>query len=254
MVKIILNASLTMVVLIICCNSKNKLPGAIKTFSVITNYDFVMLENGQFINIQDSFKVSYYQNFILYQFPRIYEVSIPIIKGDSIYEKVISSRIGYDCFIYKNNDSVGHRLDSLDADNSRLFSVDSFLVKKANAKFAFYNKTNDSLIESKTNEEGNELVEKYIPRIKYDETYPDSTSLYFRNDKVKYPDFSFSRYLDSLKKKKLFKIIFTYNPIPKGVYSFDVPRRNIIFEMKQIQLTNEKELIKFFDRVKKIYD
>jgi hypothetical protein len=127
-------------------------------------------------------------------------------------------------------------------------------VKKANAKFTFYNKKNDTLIESKTNEEGNELVEKYIPRIKYDETYPDSTFLYFRNDKVKYNDFSFSPYLDSLKNRKIFKIIFTYNPIPKGVYSFDVPGRNIIFEMRQIQLTNEKEVIKFFDKVKKIYE
>ena len=121
---------LTVVLLIICCNFKNKLSSSIKTFIVVTNYDFVMLENGQFVNIQDSFKLSYFESFILYQTPRIYDVTKPIIKGDTIYEKVISSRIGYDCFIYKRNDSFGYRFDSLGADNSRLFSVDSFLEKQ----------------------------------------------------------------------------------------------------------------------------
>lgn len=254
MVRIIGYAQLPMVLFMIWGNCQNKLPGAIKSYTVVTSFDFVTLENGEFINTQDSFHVTYYQNFILYMVPKVYTFSTVTIKGDTIHEKLVSSRIAYNYFVYKNSDNFGYRFDSLEAESSQVFSVDSFLEKEAYSKFTFYNKTNDTLVASKTNRKGNELIEKYIPRIKYDETYPDSTFLYFRNEKMKYNYFSFSHYLDSLKNRKLFKIVITFNPIPKGIYSFDVPRRNMIFELKQIRATDEEKLIKFFNRVKNIYE
>jgi len=224
-----------------------------RTITVITNYDFVKLDTGEFIHIEDSFKVSYYQDLILYHVPYTYEVTKLFVKNDTIEEQIISSEIRYKYFIYKGNHPVGYKYDSLSALNNQAFSIDSFLTAEAFGKSKFFDKANDSLIESTTDQKTKVLTEKYIPRIMYDETYPDSSYMYFSDHLLKNIEFSFSRYLDSVKNKKLFKVIFIHNPIPKGKYPFDVPRRNLIFEMKETQLINSTEIIDFFERVKHLF-
>jgi len=212
-----------------------------------------MVDNGSFIHVEDSFIVSYYQDLILYQVPYTYEITKPNVKNDTIEEDIISSEIKYKYFIYKANSPTGYKYDSLNSLSNRLFSVDSFLAAKAFAKSKFYDKENDTLIEATTDQKTKVFAEKYIPQIKYDETYPDSSYMYFSDHKLKNIEFTFSKYLDSVKNKKLFKVIFIHNPIPKGKYPFDVPRRNLIFEMKETQLINSTEIINFFERIRQLY-
>ena len=211
-----------------------------------------MIDNGAFIHVEDSFIVSYYQDLILYQAPYTYEVTSPTVKNDTIEEKIISSEIRHKYFLYKANSPTGCKYDSLNALSNRFFSVDSFLAAKAFAKSKFYDKANDTLIEATTDQKTKVFTEKYIPRARYDETYPDSTYMYFSDHQLENVAFSFSKYLDSVKNKKLLKVIFIHNPIPKakGKSLFDVPRRELIFEMKETQLTNSIEIIDFFERVK----
>ena len=253
-VKFAMPAFMAMVLFLSYCSATKKHSNQpLRTITIVTNYDLVMIDNGELIHIEDSFRVSYYQDLILYQVPYLYEVTKPIFKNDTIEEKIISSEIRYRYFIYKTNNPLGYKYDSLNALSNRLFSVDSFLTAKAFAKFNFYNKENDSLIETTTDRKTKILTEKYIPRIKYDETYADSSYRYFSDHQLKNIEFSFSRYLDSTKNKKLFKVIFIHNPIPKGTYSFYVPRRNLIFEMKETLLINSAEIIAFFKRVRLLY-
>ena len=247
------SAFMAMVLFLCYCSAiKKNSNQPVRTITVIANYDFVMADSGKLIHVEDSFKVSYYQDLILYHVPYTNEVSKLFVKNDTIEEEIMSSDIRYKYFIYKTNSTMGYRYDSLNARGNRLFSVDSFLTAKAFAKFKFYNKENDTLIETVIDQKTNVQLEKYIPRIKYDETYPDSSYRYF-SDLFKNVKYSFSENLDSIKNKKLFKVIFIHNPIPKGKYLFDVPRRNLIFEMKGTLLINSTEIIDFFERVKRLY-
>ncbi len=250
-VKFTLHAFMAMVLFLSYCSAiKKNSNQPLKTITIVANYDFVMVDNGSFIHVEDSFIVSYYQDLILYHVPYTYEVTKPTVRNDTIEEKIISSEIRYKYFIYKAGRSTGYKYDSLNALSNRLFSVDSFLAAKAFAKSKFYDNENDTLIEATTDQKTKVFAEKYIPRVKYDETYPDSSYMYFNDHKLKNIEFTFSKYLDSVKNKKLFKVIFIHNPIPKGKCLFEVPRRNLIFEMKETQLKKSTEIIDFFERVK----
>jgi hypothetical protein len=245
---------MTMVLFLSYCNSVNKNSyKSIKTITIITNLDFVMVDKGELIHVEDSFRVFYYQDLILYQVPQIYEVTHPLVRNDTIEEKIISSEIRYKYFVYKVTSPFGYKYDSLSARSRQLFSVDSFLSSKAYAKFKFYDEANDTLVQTIIDQKTKIVTEKYLPRIKYDETYPDSSYRYFSDYQLKNVEFSFSKYLDSIKNKKLFKVIFIYNPIPKGKYPFDVPRRSLIFEMKKTLFINTTEIIDLFERVKHLH-
>ena len=250
-IKFALHAFMVMVLFLCYCSATNRNSNQpLKTITIIANYDFIMADNGDIIHVEDSFRVSYYRNLILYQIPEIHEVTKPIFKNDTIEEKVISSEIKYKYYMYKLYSLLGYKYDSLNEQSNRCFTVDSFLIAEAFAKFRFYDKENDSLVERTTDPKTKIVTEKYIPRTKYDETYPDSSYKYFSDDELRNVDFSFSKYLDSIRRKKLIKVPFVHNPIPKGKYAFDVPQRNLIFELKKTVLTNSPEVIDFFERVK----
>jgi hypothetical protein len=82
-----------------------------------------------------------------------------------------------------------------------------------------------------------DIAETYIPRIKEDVSFPDSMYFYY-SDFMKI-DYSFSKQLDSIKGKKLYQVRMIYNPLSKGVFPFDAPRREYLFEMKKLEVTNE---------------
>lgn len=93
------------------------------------------------------------------------------------------------------------------------------------------------------------MVEKYIPKIKYDESYSDTTFLYY-SFQLNGIDFTFSKELDSLKGMKLFKIRAVFNPIPKGKYSFKVPSREYLFEIDRYDINNRQEILSLFEKFK----
>jgi len=249
-VKFVFLVFMTMVLFLSYCSAVNKHTyKPIKAITIIANLDFVTVDKGEFIHVEDSFKVLYYQDMVLYQVPQIYEVTQAVVRNDTIEEKIISSEIRYKYFVYNATSPFGYKYDSLSAQTHDLFSIDSFLSSKAYAKFNFYDKANDTLVETIIDQKTKIVTEKYLPRIKYDETYADSSYRFFTDHQLNV-DFSFSKYLDSIKNKKLFKVVFVYNSIPKGKYPFDVPRRSFVFEMKKTQFINAKEIINFLERVK----
>ena len=74
---------------------------------------------------------------------------------------------------------------------------------------------------------------------------------YYYSKDFKNIDYSFSKEQDSIKKMKLFKVRFIYNPTPKGKYLFPVPKREFLFELKKVPGLNSKEIIEFVERFKK---
>lgn len=251
---IILIAGTMVLISIIACGSLRKRPSDLsKTIIVNIHCDFVRLYDHEFVHVDDSFKISYFNDLILYQIPYGFDSSIFIKKHDTMEEKIVKEEVRYRFFVYKAGRPTGYRFNSIEARDPQLFSVDSFLNAKAFASALFYDKLNDSLVKTEIIEKTDILIERYIPRIRYDDTYSDSSYLYFSRNMKNIP-FTLSPFLDSTRKEKLLRVVLVYNPVAKGKYEFDVPRRQLDFEIKESFLTNPKEMIDLFERVKQLYD
>lgn len=141
------------------------------------------------------------------------------------------------------------RYDSFGASKGLSFNVDSLLKDKIVKNDVFYI-PNDSLVETVNGIDGYSMLKKYVPKIKYDDSYADSSYLYF-SDNLRDVKHSFSPLLDSTEKMKLCKVIFVYNPIPKGKYDKDMPRRQMLFEIKKITIDEPEKIITLFERFKR---
>ena len=234
------------------CSTFKKGDNDLRSINLIHKWDLVTVEDGQLISASDTLTIYYFQNLVLYKIPYTNEVSNVTTdkNGDVIDEKLMESETKYKYFIYEKDSSFGFKYDSINAKNNRRFSIDSFLTQKAFKGASFYQRGNDTMIASSWNEDKSVLIEKYIPKIKFDQSYNDTSYLYFTSS-LKKVDYSFSKELDSSKNMKLFKVRFINNPLPRGVYSFDVPRREMMFEIRETPVTDSNEIIRFFERFKK---
>jgi len=228
-------------------HTKNKL----NLIKVTSKIQMVDKEKGKLINLIDSFFIFYYENLILYRIPEIIEFSkfTSDSNNNIINQKFIRAETRYSYCIFKKGESTGLLYDSLTSKNFSQFSTDSLLEEKTIFKQGIsmepYN-----IVESVTLNNDSVIFEKYIPKIKKDETFPDSSYLYFNKEFNKI-GFSFSRKLDSLKGMKLYKFKIIYNPIPKEIYAFNVPRRELVFEFSEETVFNPKEVVDFFESYKK---
>jgi hypothetical protein len=250
--KLILYPFITMLFSYISCHtSKDKnLPTKLRVITVITNFPAIRSNDGKLINITDSFKIFYYKDMVLYQlFPKKQIINTTVDKaGKVIDQKIIRSEIDFSNFIYKQNDSVGLYYDSINSPPQKL-PIDSFITSKKFINFNFYDKKNDSLIESINNET---LVEKYIPKIKFDQSYGDTTILYY-SKRFKDIAYSLSKDLDSLKKSKLFKVQIKYNSQYYKGYNFKFPQREFLFEIQESNKVNSIDIIRFFEQFEKVH-
>jgi hypothetical protein len=91
-------------------------------------------------------------------------------------------------------------------------------------------------------------VEKYVPKVKIENAF-DSTYFFFTKEKME-TDISFSKILDEKRKGKLFKLIGVYNEIPAGKQPFVVPRRTMMWELKNVTLPFKEEIDSLLERYK----
>jgi hypothetical protein len=208
-------------------------------------------EKGGLINLIDSFFIFYYEDMILYRIPEIVEFSkFTSDSNDNIKnQKFIRTETRYSYCIFKKGEATGLLYDSLTSTNYLQFSTDSLLEEKTIFKQGI-SMESYNISESDTYNDNSILLEKYIPKIKKDETFPDSSYLYF-NKELNKINFSFSGKLDSLKGMRLYKFKIIYNPIPKGIYAFNVPRRELVFEFNEEPVSNPKQIVDFFESYKK---
>jgi hypothetical protein len=195
--------------------------------------------NGELLNLRDSFSIIYFNDFIAYGFP--------YLKAMEDQERIISKEVKYHFFVYKKGETQGQYFDSINANLSREVNVDSVLKSKAFLGFNFYDMGNDSLVESIRQLGNNEMLEKHIPKIRYDQSYGDTT-FYYYSDRFKKIDFSFSKILESVTDLKIFKIRIVYNEQFYKGYSFKFPPREFLFELKEFPILYTEELLSFFKK------
>ena len=236
-----------------CYYTMKEIP--IRSINLVASTPMVKTDNGQLVGLVDTLKIVYYENLVLFQIP-YFDQLVNIITGKSgnvIGEKLIKDELRYKLFIYRKGSNYGFIYDSLNAKDSQKLLVDSFLSDRTFQSMEifsrFYKNSNDSLIETSTDSKNGSLTEKYLTKVKYDESYNDTSYLYYTNE-LNGIDFSFSKELDSIKNMKLFKIRFIYNLLQTNKYSFAIPKREFLFEIRETPVSNRREIIDFIMRFK----
>lgn len=174
--------------------------------------------------------------------------------GKPIMGKLIHDTV-YTAYAFIENGKKGLQYDILTASlgSPVEFNVDSIverLLFKKNSYQIFNQELGKPTQEVKS---GNTVVEKYLKK-KVDIQDADSILRYYDRD-LKDLKFTFSPQLDSVKKSKLYKMMWIFNPIAKGVVSpdFAVPRREMFYEFRRIENTNPVDYKRVLDRFRADY-
>lgn len=197
--------------------------------------DTVFKENG-------SSKLYFSEDIVLYEKEGIF------IHKDDKQEKV------YTYWIYRQNHKKGIRYKGAFKDTiGTTFDVDSFLFKNAFKTFPFYSKENDSAVSKEKSISKNEFIEKYIPKSRPDDSYPDT--MVFRYNKS-YNDipFSFSPEIEEGKKSKVTEIWGIYNPVKNSKYKAERDVRKMLFQIERISVENQQEKMLYFEKFRKSFE
>lgn len=185
---------------------------------------------------------------LFYLIPHITEYSHKTLNKDILVsDSVISESVNLQAFIFHNNASFGLKFDSAATTGSK-FNVDSFLVNRTFKGMKSYSE-NDSLIERTSFDGNGKVIEKYTPRILYENSF-DSTYFFFTKERIE-TDISFSKLLEEKRGLKVYKLIGTYNEIPVGKYPFVVPKRRMTWEIKNTKLPFRGKIDTLINQYKK---
>lgn len=199
-------------------------------------------ERDTIFNWNGSSKLFFYQDILLYEKESIF------IHSDDKQEKV------YTYWIYKQNYKKGIKYKGSRQDTvGTTFDVDSFLVKDAFKNSPIFSTENDKIVFKRISDNNKELIEKYIPKTKFDDSYPDTT-IYKFSKEFQDISFSFSPKLEGGKNKRLIEIIGIYNPIVNSKYKAQLKGRKLSFKMQRIRVENQQEKLLYFNRFKRMIE
>jgi hypothetical protein len=200
----------------------------------------ILHTDGVLKNYSDSLEIYHYDQQFLIQIPYTYalENATEILKKET--------RFSY--FFYLEDSTSGFYFDKQGVAEPKKLSVDSFLAMKTFKNFNFFDQNNDSLIQT-IKSANKTVIEKYIPKKKPDQSYPDTTYLYYNKKFNDLDLYRFSKLLDSTKRMKLFKVEMKYNSQFYDGYSFKFPEREFLFHLKESKKPN-REIIGLFKTLK----
>lgn len=230
--------------LITSCQYQNYGSEYINKFILTYNLPVVKL-TGELQNVTDKLIIYTKNDLTVYAFPYHYSID----DGN----KLIFEEIKFKYFMFKKNELFGYYFDSLKSQNPRKMNVDSLLNEKAFKANNFYDSINDSLIIKIKKQENIPLIEKYIPKIRYDFSYPDTTIFYYSN-KLKNLNYSFSKDLEKKNNHKISKVRMIYNEYFEEQYRMELPKREFLFELKEDRIKREdpvESLFKFYENLSK---
>ena len=211
--------------------------------SVMVNYDQPLVDNdGTLIENKSSFRVYYYGKLIMYYYPYKFDSSIDgrvIIQNERRQNYFVfhqDSLIGYDYDPYFRLDNrkvdVAKMVKMISLESNRLDTMATLKPDSINS-----NKSNGTMEEIYNNVEKGGDMGNYI------------THLYYSN-KLKDIKESFSKKLDSIKQMKLYMIRILFPEMVSEKYKITFPKREMIFEMKEVPVEDDKVLY-YFNRYKK---
>ena len=233
------------------CNVNNKNSG-VKKISFITTFPEVKF-TGELFYLHDSAILFYSGNYFVYKLPfQTGEIRTDTIKSDmadSVLIYIEPTGIGYKYFAGKKEDKYCYLFNSLnDKTGLKKHSVDSIIARwgigtlDINAVIK-----NAVLIDSVSDQINNNITKVYSPKIIKDDG--DTIILYFTNH-IKETDFSLSKSIDSSNRFKLYKIRVLYNQKLSQTQNMAMPKRELSFEINELNAKNDTEILDLFKRLK----
>ncbi|MGC8749843.1 hypothetical protein [Hydrotalea sp.] len=247
-----MNKLYTLIIMLLSLNTKincfySSENSKITGFQIIDYYDIYVtnkdsLNSIKYINFNDTISVFKLENYTLYKLKPVYNFQ----NNTKIFN---SERY----FLFRNFDSLGYYFSSIyDTSHGVYYPVDSFL--RVNAHYGQINNFKDSLAKDSsylyaTIRYGNNiLLEKYVHFDNYKgKNSFDSFYLYYDSFMKNIP-YSFSNYMDSLMKMKLFKIEIIFNKMVDVETGFIIPKRRIFIELRKMDTMPDENIHNTFIR------
>ena len=240
-----------------CITSKRKTTGQEITAIQLKSSMPIPSGDTELITTDLTLQVYYYQDLSLYQIPiiRTYSKTMLDKEGDVKSSELVKAEIIYKYFIAKKDSPIGVMYDTLNTNREQRMPVDSFLKINTLTSLSTFLKftkaqNNDSLV-NVIQLSKNETVEKYVPKVKYDQTYNDSTLLYFKKG-LSSINFSFSPEMDSLRNAKLVKVRLIFNHNDAGSDKFSKAAKEVLFSMETLSVTNKEEIMALFTKLERL--
>jgi hypothetical protein len=193
------------------------------------------------INMNNTYDVFYYKDYIMYRFPYLFDSTV---EGKLVLQE---ERPNY--FVFHRDSISGYnyypRPDP--AVHEGKLPVDSVL------KYTFQSTAYDSFFSWKPDSsyydaEGNLLnVYNYAATIKYPENF---TYYFYYSKNLKDIRETFSKKMDGIKNRKLFKIRIIAHGAYYKEYNMTFPQRETLLEMKEVSLQNKDEILTYFNKYK----
>jgi len=247
-----------------CCNispnikkeSKHEQITAVRLYS---NFPVSVYE-GRVLTLIDSADLIFFKDMVVYKNYDPYEIRemgfdaadnpILIRAKDSItVNYIVSKKNNSYGYFYNLSDSTKNRkvlMDTIRSKNSVFFSFSKIYEVGTNAA--------NNIFVGSVQLENNDLMEKYVSKIKVDATYDDTTYFYYSTDPdLMAADFSFSKTADSIKNKKLYKLRTIYLANPSALDEAGKVEKEVIIGMKSIKVEDEKTIKELFEKTTKLY-
>ncbi len=195
-------------------------------------------------------KIFKYKNQILYQ---IYHFAFITNGADSSEKKEYKNRV----LVFSEGQQLGLFFDSARNIYNKVVSVDSFLKKqwcyRLDAK-DFLNEEDSKYASTSTNIITGDTEDLYSFKGKKDSAMTGQIVFFYTDKKkLKNIEYSFSKELDSIKNKKLYKILVVTNSRfmgpPNNIY---MDRSEAFYALDKLDVRNPREIHKYFDAEKKL--
>ncbi len=245
--------------LFLCNCSHQRIQKTIPDEKNITTVDFSSIlsttdGNGKTVNIIDEKESIYFcDSMVMYQIPVYATVSWGIAEDTTTRGSDSGLPASFNYVVFREKeDSIGFSYTSMAGPIRDTVSKNSFLsngFRNCGGKFMQTNKFN-RLIRSQKNRDS--ILEVYIPSVKVNDSFSDTTYLYYRKD-LNDIKFDLVSELDSLKKMKLYKVLAIFNGNPQSTDPAYRHPRQLRLEVDKKKVSNQELIASLFKRFEKDY-
>lgn len=223
------------------CSSVIVKKNAVRAISVTQNFPIIN-NTGKLLGYDTSEHVNiyFYNNQVLYR---------DYYKWDSIVDNVLlKSEIRQSYFVFTKNASYGYFFDHGNTKSGMRVLVDSLLKSKWFSQNSFTNVSFRKVSDKFIADSG--ILSRIFITKGITDTSMCGTTLLFYTNKLAWVDYSMMREADTIKNMKLFKIRSKTNSRYLKEYNITLDTIEQAFDMKEIPVIDEKEILYYFEREK----
>ncbi|HMO32795.1 MAG TPA: hypothetical protein PKE63_08400 [Lacibacter sp.] len=235
---------LPLIAVMACTATQRTGKDTIPAVELRTEFDKTWIDDGHTERIKTAMYIYQTGDFMIYKEVvalEEYEGTLdPDPESDKIYFTLTRDSSVYRFWVYNMAEQKGIVFGHFDTIPPRPFALDTFLQKKGLIFPRLINPENDSLLERTAYKDGR-VIRRHTPRVKYDNSYNATLTLYYERPQGLYP-FSFSPEQDTLRNRKLVKFEILFHAYRDTLYGLDVPERHFASQLIPIKNPDTAEI------------